>query len=89
MKEKNDELCTLASSISGILLAKLFEWRDEPFHTSCCPHKPVDYWRAANPYLAQYGQTWEDKIKRTTFMKQYICVRDLLQHIRDRTKEVF
>ena len=44
---------------------------------------------ASNPYHSRYGSSWEEEIKKTTFMKQYSCIRDLVQHIHDYSKETF
>ena len=90
MKGKSDEqLRTLSAALSGISLGKLIEWRDHPSHLGACHHIPVDHRKAANPYLSRYRSSWEEEIKKTTFMKQYVCVRDLVTHIHDHTKEIF
>ena len=70
MTEKDgDKIRTLTSSISRISLEKLFEWRDTPSHSGSCPHEPVDYGRATNPYLSRYRESREDEIKCNTFIK--------------------
>lgn len=61
----DNDLHTLASSISSISLAFLTQLRDAPSHPGSCPHQPIDYKREKNPYLARYGISWEDEIKKT------------------------
>ena len=90
MKEHDDnQLLTLASTLSGISVAKLTEWRDTAAQPGTCPYEIVDYRKSTNPYKERYGDTWEEEISKTVFMKQHMCIRELVQKIHDRSKEAF
>ena len=90
MKGKIDaELLTLSALLAGVSLSKLTEWRDYPSHPGSCHHVPIDNTRSSNPYQSRYGPSLEKEIKNTTFMKQYVCIRELVTHIHDHTKEIF
>lgn len=46
-----------------------------------CPD-PIDYCTYDNPYKERYGeQDWYNKIIQSTFMKQYVCINNLVEHI--------
>ena len=90
MKSKSDaELLTLSKELEGVSHKKLVEWRDFPSHPGSCPHKIIDHRKALNHYYSRNGSFWEEEIKKTTFIKQYCCIRDLVQHIHDYSKETF
>ena len=90
MKEQDDaQLLTLASALSGVSLSKLTEWRDSSAQPGTCPYEVLDYRKYTNPYEKRYGATWEEEISKTLFMKQYMCIRELVQKIYDRSKETF
>ena len=90
IKRKSDkELLTLAPLLKGLSLAGLTELRDHPSHLGACNHVVVDHRSKSNPYQSRYGSFWEEEIKKTSFMKQYSCIRDLVTHIHDHTKEIF
>ena len=88
MKAKSDtELLTSSPELQGISFIKLVEWRGHPSHLRACQYTIVDHRITANPYYSQYNSFWEEDIKKTTFMRQYVCVRDLVQHIHDYSKK--
>ena len=90
MKSKTDqELLTLSLELDGISHKKLVEWRETISHPGACPHKIVDHRLAENPYYSRHGSFWEEEIKKTAFMKQYCCIRELVQHIHDFSNETF
>ena len=41
----------------------------------------VDHKKAANPFKSMYGDNWYEVIKKTTYMSNYVSVRDLLIHV--------
>ena len=45
---------------------------------------------AANPYLSRYGeQNWRKEISRVSSMKKYCCIRELVGHLHDKTRDAF
>ena len=58
-------------------------------HEGSCFHSITDHRKSDNPYRSKYGTHWEEEIRKTISMKQYICVRDLVEHIHDCSKETF
>jgi len=85
-----EDLPRLKESTPGISVACLRKWRDCPAHDGTCPHQIEDYRKAENPYLARYGEAqWREKINNSVFMSKYMCVKELVRDIHDRTKEAF
>jgi hypothetical protein len=42
----------------------------------------TDYRKAANPYIARFGEdNWKEEIKKTSFLTQYVCITDMVEHI--------
>ena len=42
----------------------------------------TDYRKAANPYLAKFGEAnWKKEIKKASFMTQYVCITEMVEHI--------
>ena len=56
MKEQdNAQLLTLVSTLSGVSLSKLTEWRDSSAQPGTCPYEVLDYRKYTNPYEKRYG----------------------------------
>ena len=90
LKEKDDEeLVALSAALDGISHSKLLQWRDSFAHPGTCPYTVIDYRKENNPYKARYGDTWEEEIRQTKFMRQYCCITELVQHIHDSSKAAF
>ena len=54
-----------------------------------CPHSTVDHRTASNPYMARYGDNWEERIKEAADLAKYCCVKDLVLFINEETKKIF
>ena len=85
----HDELLTLLQNILGVSLSWLLELKNTPAHPGSCPHHVIDHRKSENPYYSKYGDNWKEEIRKTVFMKQYACITDLVEHIHNRSKDVF
>ena len=70
-------------------LSWLTELRNTTVHNGSCPHIIIDHRKYDNPYESKYGNNWKEKIRESVLMKQYVCIRDLIQHIHDCSMEAF
>ena len=90
IKQKNEEeLLAISQDILGISIAWLHELKNTAVHPRSCPHTITDHRKSVNPYESKYGERWEEEIKMTAFMKRFVCIRDLVEHIHDQSKEAF
>ena len=48
-----------------------------------------DHHSAQNPYELKYGDEWRNKIGETMFMRQYICITELVEKIYKASKDAF
>ena len=54
------------------------------------PPAEENYLIHPNPYLARYGETeWRNEIKKVTGMKKYCCIKELVLHIHEETRQAF
>ena len=53
------------------------------------PPQEVNHLLSENPYESRYGVEWEKEIKKTKIVRPYICVKELVLHIVEETKEAY
>ena len=74
----DEDIASLAER-DGLTVNLLKKARDEA--TTAAPGKfnnvVVDHKKAANPYESLYGENWKQEINETTYMKNFVDVRDL------------
>ena len=57
-------------------------------NAGCCP-RSIDYRVVDNPYLARYGDDWENKISESVTCKKYCSIFHLIDHMFIETEKVF
>ena len=77
--------------LRGVTGTKVEAWLQEA--RSAHPGKYVcdvtDYRKAANPYLARYGDDWEAKIRQDIRTAGKVCITELILHMRDATAAAY
>ena len=49
----------------------------------------INYLSSPNPFQARYGDRWEDEVKKLKSMKQYCCIKELVRHVDNKSREAF
>jgi hypothetical protein len=52
------------------------------------PPTPTDHKLAANPYKSLHGDDWHDVVKRTTKLRPFVPITDLVTHIFDESQRI-
>lgn len=88
---QEEEIQSLCCTV-GIAEPRLIEWiriaKDK------CPDRQplpplVDHREAENPYLSRYGEGWEEYVKKGEFVRDKVCITDLVQHMYDEARKLF
>jgi len=80
------------NNLPGISQKKMKQLRDAARHAH--PYDaPADlvknYKAEVNPYKALYGDEWESKIAKCTYMSSYVPITDLIDHVYEETRQAF
>ena len=49
---------------------------------------PTDHKLHLNPYMSLYGDIWREEIVKTTALKPYVCITDLVKHMYQESERV-
>jgi hypothetical protein len=69
----------------------LLQFCDEA-QTCCNEDWPAstDSQKAANPCIARFGKAnWKEEIKKTSFLTQYVCISEMVEHIVVKSARMF
>jgi len=73
----------------GVSSATILKWVAAAEAASSDVPEAVDHRRAANPYLARYGEAdWRTKVEASTSMGKFKCVTEMIDHMVAETKRV-
>jgi hypothetical protein len=78
----NNKISVLAKT-NGLTMDCLQEWRAEAKTARRGKYKErvKDHRKMENPYESLYGDGWEIVLSRTTYMKKFLSVRDMVRHM--------
>ena len=63
----------------------------QAFNEVCHTPKPavINYQKEDNPFKARYGDNWEVEIQKCKEFNSIICVKELVRHINEKTKQAY